>query len=64
MIYTQMIRVYINKSGITQAEFAKRVGLNKRRVCDWLLNRKNPTSDDVEKLKVFFESKEIKTITE
>ena len=59
-----MIRVYINKSGITQAEFAKRVGLNKRRVCDWLLNRKNPTSDDVEKLKVFFESKEIKTITE
>jgi hypothetical protein len=63
MIYTQTIKIYINKSGITQAEFAKRVGINKRRVCDFLLLRKQPTPTELEKLRLFFEPQENKTNT-
>lgn len=61
MIYTQPIKIYINKTGITQAEFARRVGINKRRVCDFLLIRKQPTAVEFEKLRIFFESQENQT---
>jgi len=52
--YIDKIKAYINKSGITQVEFAKRVKIEKRRVNRLICRDSKMNQDDVDKIDKFF----------
>jgi predicted XRE-type DNA-binding protein len=52
--YIDKIKAYINKSGITQVEFAKRVKIEKRRVNRLICRDSKMNQDDVDKIYKFF----------
>jgi len=59
--FANLIKIYINKNGITQTEFAKRSLVERGRVNKILLGRILPNEIEIEKLQRFFENAEIKT---
>lgn len=48
------IQVYINKTGITQVEMAKRVGIEKRRLNRLICRDSKMNQDDMNKIDKFF----------
>lgn len=56
MTLTQKVQAYLNKRGITQNEFCKRVGLKDRsRLARQLVANKFKNAEDIEKVTAFFE---------
>jgi transcriptional regulator with XRE-family HTH domain len=54
MNYANLMKLYINKHGITQGEFGKRAGLERGRVNKIMLGRKHPNPPELVKLEKFF----------
>lgn len=52
--FANLIRIYINKHNLSQAQFAKRANLERGRVNKILLGRKTPNSVELVKLEEFF----------
>lgn len=48
------LQVYINKTGITQVEMAKRVGIEKRRLNRLICRDSKMNQDDINKIDKFF----------
>ena len=48
------IQVHINKTGITQVEMAKRVGIEKRRMNRLICRNSKMNQDDINKIEKFF----------
>lgn len=48
------IQVYINKTGITQIQMAKRVGIEKRRMNKLICRGSKMNQDDINKIDKFF----------
>lgn len=56
MELARKVQAYLNKRGITQAQFCKRAGLKDRsRLAKQLVANKIKHPEDEEKIKVFFE---------
>lgn len=59
MTLRQKVQGYLNKRGITQAEFCKRAGLKDRsRLARQLTMRAFYNKDDIEKINVFIKQEE------
>lgn len=59
MTLRQKVQGYLNKRGITQAEFCKRAGLTDRsRLARQLTMRPFYNEDDIKKITIFFEKEE------
>lgn len=56
MNYINRMRVYLNKTGISQVELAKRIGIERGLLNKILLGKKTPSQNAEDKLIAFFEA--------